>query len=243
MSPEERIREAIEAFVARARQDFDVHGQGLAADVITAVREQRVHAQAELERATGAERARRDVELDGLKLKVSRDHAAAFGRLLGTVRELDGAISLRGILEVLAAGARTEATRTALLLLDDRTLRVFNASGYPDGQGPTEVTVEADSLLVRAVEGRAPVDVPSVAGESSALNRPLFLRPPSGQAGRLNPLAVGGNVVAVLYSEGRDGRGEGPAEMWIDAIEILVRHAAQRLENVTSIRTVEALTK
>jgi hypothetical protein len=243
MSPEERIREAIEAFVARARQDFDVHGQALGADVMTAVREQRVQTQAELERAVGAERGRRDVELDALRARMSRDHADALSRLLGTVRELDGAISLRGILEVLAAGVRTEAARTALLLVDGRTLRVFNASGYADGLGPTEVSVESDSLLVRAVEGRAPVDVPPAGNEIGTLNRPLFLRPPSGQIGRLNPLAVGGNVVAVLYSEGRDGRSEGPAEMWIDAVEILVRHAAQRLENVTSIRTVEALTK
>jgi len=239
MSPEERIREAIEAFVARARQDLDVQGQSLALEVSNAVREQRVLAQAELERAMGSERGRRESELDALKAKSKRDQAVALGRLLATVRELDSAISLRGTLEALAAGARTEAPRTALLLVDGRMLRVFGASGYPAGQGPTDVSVEADSLLVRAVEGRAPVEVPS---DPSALTRPLFLRPGSGQAGRLMPLAVGGNVVAVLYSEGPESR-DGQAEVWIEAIEILVRHAALRLENVTSIRTVEALTK
>jgi hypothetical protein len=238
MSPEERVREAIEAFVARVRQDLDVHGQGLSVDVTAAIREQKIQAQAELERAIGAERARRDADLDAVKAQLGREHAVALGRLLGAIRELDGAISLRGILEALAAGARTEAPRTALLLLDGRTLRVFGASGYPDGQAPTEVSVEADSLLVRAVEGRAPVEVPS----DVTVTRPFFLRPGAGQSGRLVPLAVGGNVVAVLYSEGPKSVGQIP-EVWIEAIEILVRHAALRLENVTSIRTVEALTK
>lgn len=240
MSPEERIREAIEAFIARARQDLDVQGQGLALEVATAVREQRVQAQAELERAMGAERGRREVELEAVKQRSKRDHAAALGRLLSTVRELDSAISLRGTLEALAAGARTEAPRTVLLLVDGRLLRVFGASGYSGGPAPSDVSVEADSLLVRAVEGRAPVEVPS---DASALTRPLFLRPAAGQSGRLMPLAVGGNVVAVLYSEGPESPADGQAEVWIEAIEILVRHAALRLENVTSMRTVEALTK
>jgi hypothetical protein len=240
MSPEERIREAIEAFVARARQDLDTQGQSLAAEVGAAVRENRTQAQAELERAIGAERGRREAELDAAKQKSKRDHAVALGRLLATIRELDSAISLRGTLEALAAGARTEAPRTALLLVDGKMLRVFGASGYPAGQGPTEVSVEVDSLLVRAVEGRAPVEVPS---ESTSVSRPLFLRPGAGQSGRLMPLAVGGNVVAVLYSEGPESHSDGQAEVWIEAIEILVRHAALRLENVTSMRTVEALTK
>src|SRR5262245_38586021 len=161
MSPEERIRGAIEAFVAGARQDLDTKGQSLAAEMAAAVREQRVQAQAELERAVAAEQGRREADIEALKLKNHRDHAESLGRLLATVRELDGAISLRGTLEALAAGARTEAPRTALLLVDGKMLRVFGASGYPAGQGPTEVSVEVDSLLVRAVEGRAPVEVPS----------------------------------------------------------------------------------
>jgi len=213
-SPDDRAREAVEGFVARVRQDLDVPGQGLVVAVTTALRD------------------------------VRREHAVGLGRLLSAVRELDAAISLRGILEALAAGSRTEALRSALLLLDGRTLRVFGAFGYPEGQGPMEVQVDADSLLVRAVEGLAPVEVPSTGRESGTLNRPQFLRPSPGHAGRLNPLAVGGNVVAVLYSEGLDAKADGHStEVWREAIEILVRHAALRLENVTSIKTVEALTR
>jgi hypothetical protein len=222
MSSEDRVREAIEGFI----------------------REQRAEADAETERVAAAERARYGAELDTLKVKLSREHSVSLGRLLNAVRDLDAAISLRGILEALAAGARGEALRSVLLLVDGGMLRAFGAFGYQQGEAPTEAKVDADSLLVRAVEGLAPVEVPSAGRDSGASNRPLFLRPSPGHAGRLMPLAVGGNVVAVLYSEGLDAKAEGQAgEVWVEFIEILVRHAALRLENVTSIRTVEALNR
>jgi hypothetical protein len=243
MLPEERIREAIEGLIARVRQDLDVHGQSLGVDLTTAVRDQRALWETELASAVSDEHAQRTADLDALKATLGRDHAGAFARLLGAVRHLDASMSLRGILEALAAGARTEAARTVLLMLDGRTLRVWGAFGYPDGQGPSDVSVDADSLLVSAVDGVEPVDVPSVEQGGAVPNRPTFLRPLAGHAGRLVPLAVGGNVVAVLYCEGADERAGGQAgPIWIQPIEILVRHAALRLENVTSIRTVEALT-
>jgi hypothetical protein len=243
MLPEERIREAIEGFVARVRQDLDVHGQSLGVELTAALRDQRAVWQADLERAVGDERAQRTADLDALKASLGREHAAALARLLGAIRHLDASMSLRGILEALAAGARTEAARTVLLLLEGRTLRVWGAFGYADHQGPSDVPVEADSLLVSAVDGLEPVDVPSADRDGAVASRPAFLRPAAGQAGRLMPLAVGGNVVAVLYSEGSDEKGDQDRPVWIQPIEILVRHAALRLENVTSIRTVEALTK
>jgi hypothetical protein len=243
MLPEERIREAIEGFVARVRQDLDVHGQSLGVDLTTAVRDQRAVWQTELDRAISDEQAQRTADLDALKASLGRDHTAAFARLLGAIRHLDASMSLRGILEALAAGARTEGARTVLLLREGRTLKVWGAFGYPDGQGPSDVSVDADSLLVSTVDGVEPVDVPAADRAGAVPYRPAFLRPPVGRAGRLVPLAVGGNVVAVLYSEGADDRVVGQAgPVWVQPVEILVRHAALRLENVTSIRTVEALT-
>ena len=241
MMPEDRIREAVEGFVARVRQDLDVHGQSLGVALTAAVRDERAQAQADFDRALADERARHAAELDAARGAAGRDWGTVFTRLLTAIRQLDGSTSLRGILEALAAGTRAEADRTVLLVLEGRTLRVWGASGY-DGPAPSDVPVDADSLCVAAVDGLEPVDVPVSDGRTP--NRPAFLRPPAGCAGRLVPLAVGGHVVAVLYSEGRDARADGAAvPVWAGPIEILVRHAAARLENVTSIRTVEALTK
>jgi hypothetical protein len=50
--------------------------------------------------------------------------------------------------------------------------------------------------------------------------------------------------VAVLYAEGAERRSEqDEAGVWAEEVELLVRHAASRLENVTSERTVAALTR
>ena len=210
MPSEEPLREAIETFVTRVRQDLDVHGQSLAVELTASVRE-------ELERAH-----------------------AAFTRLLTAIRVLDAASSLRGILEALADGVRAEQTRSVLMLLEGERLRVWRAVGYADGEAPTEVTVAADTVLVGVVDGATAADV----SPESAAAVQGFLRPDDGRLGRFVPLAVGGNVVAVLYCEGpgRDGD-RAVRQAWAEPLEVMVRHAAARLENVTSIRTVEALTR
>jgi hypothetical protein len=50
--------------------------------------------------------------------------------------------------------------------------------------------------------------------------------------------------VAVLYADdvGRPEEQE-DAPVWTEEVDLLVRHASVRLENVTSIRTVEVLTR
>jgi hypothetical protein len=61
------------------------------------------------------------------------------------------------------------------------------------------------------------------------------------------PINVGASVVAVLYAEGPErpsapGSQASAASLWTEHVEVLVRHASSRLENVTSRRTVEVLT-
>ena len=57
------------------------------------------------------------------------------------------------------------------------------------------------------------------------------------------PLVVGGQVVALVHAEGPDRREADPhASAWVEHVEVLVRHSSARLENVTSLRTVEVLT-
>jgi hypothetical protein len=50
-------------------------------------------------------------------------------------------------------------------------------------------------------------------------------------------------VVAVLFAEGPERvAGQTATSVWMEHIEVLVRHASSRLENITSRRTVEVLT-
>jgi hypothetical protein len=69
------------------------------------------------------------------------------------------------------------------------------------------------------------------------------MRVPSGQVGLILPVVVQREAVAVVYADGADRESEqAGAPVWTEQIEVLVRHASARLENVTSQRTVEALT-
>jgi hypothetical protein len=67
---------------------------------------------------------------------------------------------------------------------------------------------------------------------------------PVGHTGLVVPMAVGGEVVAVLYADdvGRTEEQE-DAPVWTEEVDLLVRHASLRLENLTSTRTVEVFTK
>jgi hypothetical protein len=57
------------------------------------------------------------------------------------------------------------------------------------------------------------------------------------------PLQVAGKVVAVVFAEGVDRlTPQGAGSVWTEHVEVLVRHASSRLENITSRRTVEVLT-
>jgi hypothetical protein len=69
------------------------------------------------------------------------------------------------------------------------------------------------------------------------------MRPSTGHAGVVVPVVVAGSVVALVYAEGQERHaGSSSGSLWTEHVEVLVRHASSRLENVTSRRTVEVLT-
>jgi putative methionine-R-sulfoxide reductase with GAF domain len=69
------------------------------------------------------------------------------------------------------------------------------------------------------------------------------MRAMSGSSGIVVPVIVAGHVVAVLYAEGPERDSDrSAASLWMEHVEVLVRHASSRLENLTSRRTVEVLT-
>ena len=72
---------------------------------------------------------------------------------------------------------------------------------------------------------------------------PAFMRAAAGHSGVVIPIVVAGSVVAMVYAEGPERQaGSSATSLWTEHVEVLVRHASSRLENVTSRRTVEVLT-
>jgi hypothetical protein len=215
VSADDRIREAIGLFLKRAHQDIDAQFPRITADVTAAIKVER--------------QAWRD------------QHVGAFVRLAEAIRQLDDADSLSGVLKALSKGAMTEATRVALLLVEPEALRIWGHVGFADTPAPGDFTLGRGGPFDAAIAQKTPVPVPSSGPDAS---RPSFMRMPADHSGLVVPLVVGGNVVALLYADGLERRPEiEEAPIWTELVEVLVRHAALRLENVTSLRTVEVLTR
>jgi hypothetical protein len=230
-----QIREAIDRIVGRIRQDVETHLESLSSDLLRLAEHRDAHGAPDVKKAAveiaravarGGDQARHDL----------------ISRLATAVRALDDATTLRATLDALTQGAAAEAHRVAVLLVEDTQLRSWVHHGFPPGLGPVDLPVSASPLLATAIQFRQANPV-LPAGPRPDASLPMFMRVPPGNLGQILPLVVAGQVVALVYAEGPDRAGDalGPP-VWSEQVEVLVRHAAVRLENLTSRRAVEVLT-
>lgn len=179
-------------------------------------------------RAAAPENGARDARIDTVE------------RLLGAVRRLDDANSLSAILDTLAKGAAEQTSRVAILLVDGDLLKPWSAHGFAPGHAPTVIPIGTAGVLTATVALKQTSYVkPMIARD---LTTPTFMQVPVGHTGLIVPLVVGREVVAVLYADDvgrKEERVDSP--IWTEEIDLLVRHASLRLENLTSVRTAEAL--
>ena len=210
MTMDHRLRETVDAFMVRVRQDLDTQVEVLTADLLRIGVENR------------------------------EDWRSMMERLLGAVRRIDDATTLTGVLEALASAAAAAASRVALLLIDDDLLKPWVTHGFAAGQAPTELPIGTSGLLTAAVALKQTSFVKPLMAREIATR--AFMHVPVGHTGLIVPLLVGRDVVAVLYADDVGGSDEqGDAPIWTEEIDLLVRHAAIRLENLTSARTTELL--
>jgi hypothetical protein len=273
MPIEDGVREAIDTFMVRVRHDADAHLRSLTSDVLRLVQDREDTWRSEMERAVGEARAdaeatfrthvetlrgelTREMELrlvgeradsqmaqDAVRSGARDGRLDTLERLLGVVRRLDEAVTLTGILETLAKGAAAEASRVAIMLVEDGMLRSWGHFGFSADVAPVDLPDTEARLLTAAVALRQTSFVqPSVDGRDTSV--PAFMRVPAGHTGLVVPIIVGTEVVAVLYADdvGRLPEHE-DAPVWTEEVELLVRHASVRLENVTSIQAAELLSK
>lgn len=234
MPSEQQIRGAVDRFLAQARQDIDNRLEALAAELLQFARDEQANGIVPVERAA-VEVAR----------AVGRGGAHArhdlISRVIAAVRRLDEATTLRGVLDALAEGAAAETARSAVLLVDGEWLRSYRHHGYDRAAAPEDIRVDVSPLLASVLETKRPatLEAPTPRTERT---RAAFLRVLPGRVGLAMPLVLAQQVVAVVYAEGTARQPHEPGEsVWTEQVEVLVRHAAARLENVTSLRTVEVL--
>src|SRR5262245_43403410 len=133
-SPKSRVKESVDRFVARVRHNIDVHLEALAQDLVKALQDETGQVNAErlaAELGRGASSDPHDTRFDVL------------AKLVGAMRLLDEATSLKGILEGLARGAAGQADRVAVLLADGQTIRAFAEFGYTAGPRPADVPADS----------------------------------------------------------------------------------------------------
>jgi GAF domain-containing protein len=229
------VKEAVERFVARVRHNVDVHLETLAADLVRALEDE--GGKVAVDRLSDLAKSASTVQAQEGKLDV-------LAKLVGAMRLQDEATSLRGIMDALARGAAGEAARVAVLLVDGDTLRSFSEFGYAGGARPADVPLDSFPALARTVAEHQRLILAPASGRVPDL--PAFMRALPGNSGVVVPIIVAGVVVAMLYAEGPERQpgtgGASGASPWTEHVEVLVRHASSRLENVTSRRTVEVLT-
>jgi len=251
MSAEDRIREVVDGYVARVRQDLDAQAQTLVDDLTRVMASERDAWREELDQRVAEARqdsARlavqagdeaRAVQLAAPGARQSR--VDTLERLMVAVRRIDESNSLTGILGALIRGAAAETSRVAILLVDGYMFRTWEHQGFAEGEGPTEMPIGAAGTLAAAVALKQTSFVSPVI-EDRDRAAPGFMHVPAGHTGLVVPLIVGGDVVAVLYADDASRAVEQEdAPLWTEEVQLLARHASLRLENVTSVRTVEVL--
>ncbi|HUR20629.1 MAG TPA: hypothetical protein VMZ90_07465 [Vicinamibacterales bacterium] len=251
MTIEDRIREAIDGYVARMRQHLEAQGQQLSDELVRLVTAEQEEWSAERDRIVSEALAEGARLVGQSQVATSAEATALQGsrqsrldtleRLMNAVRSIDESGSLTGILGALMKGAAAETSRVAILLVDGYMLRTWEHVGFDEGTGPTEMPIGAAGTLAAAVALKQTSFVPTVL-EGGGSTVPGFMRVPAGHTGLVVPLSVGGDVVAVLYADDvARAMEQEDAPLWTEEIQLLARHAALRLENVTSVRTVEVL--
>jgi hypothetical protein len=169
-------------------------------------------------------------------------------RLLAAVRSIDGARSLSDTLTSLTDAAGTVAPRAALFVVssgvsrgdetDRHDLQGWHAAGF-DAASPVGLRLaDAD----RSARGLLDLALASGSAVSTASEpAPAFARLPADRAGLAVPIIVGGHSVAVLYADDAAAvQPEAPAS-WPEAIQVLAAHASSCLEQITAVRTTQAL--
>jgi len=138
--------------------------------------------------------------------------SADTGRLLDSIRALDAARSLTGILDALIAAVARDGTAAGVWQVRGDSLRHWRSSGidHPDAD--------------------VPLDAPRALTDAARTNATAW------DDGFAVPLALAGQAVAVLYVTSDTSHVAG------QEVEILARHAASRLEAITAFKTARALT-
>ena len=192
------------------------------------IRDELKNASGEIAAALAAERERLQPSAPSVPVD---DGSAMTGRTLEGIKAISAAGSLSEVLDTLAATAAHEAARAAVLLVRGWQITPWRFVGFPDSfdvPASIEIPVADAGVIAEALHVGAPV---------SGDNAPLFAPLAAGAQCLAVPIAIGGEIVGVLYAD----EGFEPARdtAWPQSVEVLVSYAARCLEAITAFRSVQ----
>jgi hypothetical protein len=167
---------------------------------------------------------------------VSADEAATrLSAVARAISAMDEATTLSEVLDALASGLVSQVTRSAVLVFKGEQARVWRRSGF-DGESsevgaPLMLDDHAD--LKALVESATPAYLEG-RGEDALLLGVATL--PQGGSALAVPVAIGGQVAALVYADAGTEADTPSFPGWGDLVEVLARHAARCLEALTAMR-------
>lgn len=238
-------QEAVAAEIARLKAEIDHVQQDSRRAADEAARRARDDAEQsfELERARAALESEQAVESSVIAALSDerQSQMQTIDRVAGVIRRLDQGQSLTEILNILTEGAAAEAPRVALLTVQGDRIRSYRLVGFGPNPAPVDLERSRAGVVARALEQQDVAFAEPAAPGHPILPGPGFAALPPDRSGVAIPIHVGGAAVAVLYADDVSEVAQPKPAAWPEAIEILTRHAALCLENLTAVRTAQAL--
>ena len=155
-------------------------------------------------------------------------------RLLDAVRSFDRARSLSETLDTLANCAARETHRAAVLTVHGGRVHGWRFIGFGslDQKPSVDLSLDDAGIIRNAVRANA---------VTSGYQAPSFAELPEGAPCVVLPLALAGEVVAVLYADEGPSQSDSPIPN-AAALEILTRHATRGIEALTAFKVARSLT-
>jgi hypothetical protein len=244
MSLESELKRIVDTAVAEltaaARHEADeARQQGVAEGRAAGWEDGREHGRFEgRQEAEQEARAAFDAAAAAATAERSSDLAAS-ERLVDAIRAIDRARSLSEILDTLVGCAGREAARAGVLLVRNGHLTGWRFVGFPDIEiaSTIDLALADGGVIVEAVRTGS-----TASGETGAnAGPPPFAQLAPGHESLAIPIAMGDDVVAVLYADQGESTAHLPA--WPETLEVLARHAARCLEALTALKAARALTE
>jgi hypothetical protein len=158
--------------------------------------------------------------------------AAGVGNVLRAMQGIDESRTLSETLTALVRGALEHASRAAVFVVNGTSLEEWPAPGV-ERLSARPVERDLSGLLRAALTRGGRVSAPD---DGSA---PSFARLPEGRAASAVPVMIDGQAVAVLYVDDGIASSSEKRSGSADAVELLGRHAAARLAELTAARALQ----